>query len=84
MSQLLTARNRNYLEQGFILIFFHLPKVGQSRYLLSHPSACVGSLVCLCFPVRECMEIASGCLQRGGCVERLLRKHLSKYQLCLI
>ena len=66
-----TMNDDCYLEDIFILISlaFRDGTVPLSR----EPSIClclsVGSQICLCFPARKCVEIASGCLQRGGCVE---------------
>lgn len=68
---LMTVRDSSYLGNKFILIF--LPSRDGTVSLSSEPSVClclsVGSPVCLCFRVRKCVDIASGCLHRGGCVE---------------
>lgn len=69
--RLMTVRDSSYLEDKFILMS-SLFRDG-TVVLSSEPSACsclsVGSSVCLWFPARKCVEIASGCLHRGGCAE---------------
>lgn len=68
---LMAVRDSSYLEDTFLLI--SSPFRDGTVSLSIEPSVClcwsVGSPVCLCFPVRKCVEIAAGCLQRGGCVE---------------
>lgn len=69
--RLMTVRDSSCWEDKFILI--SSPFRDGTVALSGEPSVClclsVGSPVYLCFPVRKCVEIASGCLHRGGCVE---------------